>query len=83
MSSAASDKRDAVPDRESGNDQRQAPQRCRREQQADQKKHVVRANQDVLDTRRDERPDHRPPPLRRPGKEPHGRRVGGEDALLA
>ena len=63
--------RDAVPDRERRDDQRQAPERAAEEQQADQEQDVVRADQDVLDARRDERPDHRPSALRRPGEEPH------------
>ena len=57
--------RDAVPDREGRDDAEQAPPAAAEEQQADQEQDVIRPDQDVMDSRRDERLHHRHRTLRR------------------
>ena len=74
--------RDAVPDRERGDDADEGHPAAAEQQQTDEKQDVIRPDQDVMRPRRNERLHHRNRALRRP--EVVGVRLGAgvEDHLL-
>ena len=51
--------RDAVRHRESRHDEQQPPERAAEQEQADQEQQMIRADEDVMDPRRQELPDDR------------------------